>query len=173
MTISNIFIIISAIITALSTFVTVIQDFWINQAFIWESAYHMFVLQLFLYQFIHMWVLHLLFNSIFIYIFWNWLEDIMWKTRFLVFFGFNTIFVWIALLLLTKDNTVWISGFCMAILTYFTLELFTKKNPEYKWWITAIIVNIAIWFYPWISLIGHLFWAISWLVFFLIARKKS
>lgn len=173
MTVSNIFIIISAIVTALAAFVTWINDFWINNNFLWESMYHLFIMQFFLYQFIHAWILHFIFNAIFIYIFWNWLEDIIGKTKYIIFFVFNTFFVWIALLFLTKENTVWISWFCMAILTYFTLELYTKKNPEYKWWVTAIIVNIIIWFYPWISLIWHLFWAVSWVIFFLFNKNKK
>jgi hypothetical protein len=173
MSISNILIIISAIVTALSVFVWWLNNFWINNTFIIESRYLFLILQIIFYQFLHWWILHLFFNSIFIYIFWNWLEDLIWKRKFIIFFIFNTFFVWISLFLLTTWNTIWISGFCMAILTYFTLELYTKDNPEYKWWITAIIVNLAVWFMPEISLIWHLFWTIAWLIFFLYNRNRD
>lgn len=173
MTISNILIIISAILTMLSVFVWWLTNFWINHVFLWDSMYHLFFLQFFLYQFLHWGILHLMFNSIFIYIFWNWLEDLIWKSKYITFFVFNTFFVWTALFFLASWNTIWISGFCMAILTYFTLELYSKKNPEYKGWVTAIVLNIGIWFMPWISLIGHLFWAIGWIIFYLFNRDKS
>lgn len=173
MTISNILIIISAIITALTFFIRGLTNFGINHTFLSESMYNMVLVQFLLYQFLHWGIIHLLFNSWFIYIFWNWLEDLIWKRKFIIFFIFNTIFVWISLLLFTNDNTIWISGFCMAILTYFTLELYNKNNPEYKWWITAIVINIGIWFMPWISLIWHLFWSIAWVIFYLYNREKK
>ncbi len=174
MSVSNIFIIISAITTALSMFVGWLVNFWINTNYLWESMYHLFILQFFLYQFLHWSIWHIIFNSVFIYIFWNWLEWIIWKKKYIIFFIFNTIFVWIALFLFTKENTntIWISGFCMALLSYFTLELYSKWDPEYKGWITAIIINIGIWFMPWISLIWHLFGAIWGVLFFLYNRNK-
>ncbi len=173
MTISNIFIIISAIITALTFFIKGLTNFGINHAFLSESTYHIVLVQFLLYQFLHWGVTHLIFNSLFIYIFWNWLENLIWKRKFIIFFIFNTIFVWISLLLFTSGNTIWISGFCMAILTYFTLELYSKNNPEYKWWITAIVINLAIWFTPWISLVWHLFWSIAWGIFYLYNKEKK
>jgi hypothetical protein len=175
MTISTILIIISSIVTALSYIVWWLRDFWINGVFLSESSYHLFILQFFLYQFLHWSIIHLFFNSVFIYIFWNWLEDLIWRRKFITFFIFNTFFVWISLFLLNSwnTNTIWISGFCMAILTYFTLELYSKDNPEYKWWVTAIVINLLIWFVPWISLVWHLFWSIGWLLFFLYNRNKD
>lgn len=109
-------------------------------------------------------------NSIFIYYFWNILEIIIWKKKYLIFFIITTISIWILLTTLTNDATIWISWFAMAVLSYFTLELKSKNNPEYKWWITAIIINIWIWFYPWISLYWHLFWAIIWVLFYYITN---
>ncbi len=173
MTISNILIIISSIVTALSVFVWWLWNFGINDTFLLESSYHLFILQFILYQFLHWWILHLLFNSLFIFIFWNWLEDLIWKRKYIYFFIFNTVFVWISLFLLTSWNTIWISWFCMALLTYFTLEMYTKNNPDYKWWITAIVVNLLLGFMPWISLVWHIFWAIWWVIFFLFNRNKD
>jgi membrane associated rhomboid family serine protease len=173
MTVSNILIIISAVITALTFFIHDLTNFGINHTFLSESMYNKVLIQFLLYQFLHWGIIHLVFNSLFIYIFWNWLEDLIWKRKFIIFFIFNTIFVWISLFLFTSWNTIWISGFCMAILTYFTLELYNKNNPEYKWWITAIVINIGIWLTPWISLIWHLFWSIAWVIFYLYNREKK
>lgn len=173
MTISNILIIISAIITTLSLFMSWILVFWMNHINLVDWHFQFVFLQFILYQFLHWWLFHLMFNSIFIFIFWNWLEDLIWKTKYMTFFIFNTVFVWLWLLIFTRSNTIWISWFCMALLSYFTLELYSKKNPEYKWWITAIVINLAVWFMPGISLIWHLFWVISWVLFFLYNRNAQ
>ncbi len=58
----------------------------------------------------------------------------------------------------------------MAILTYFTLDLKSKKIDEYKGGITAIIVNIVIWLHPQISLMGHLLWVIVWIIFYFLNK---
>ncbi len=166
MTISNILIIISTIITALTYFIPSLYQFGLNSIFFQDWIYHIFLIQFLFYQFLHWGIMHLLFNSIFIYIFWNQLEVLIWKTKFLYFFVFNTIFTWVMLFLLAQWNTIWISWFCMALLSYVTLELYNRWDTEYKWWITAIILNIAIWFVPWISLLWHLFWSIAWVLFY-------
>ncbi len=62
------------------------------------------------------------------------------------------------------------SWFALALLSYYGLELFTQKNNEYKWALFAIFLNIIIWLTPWISLLGHLFWAISWITFFILYK---
>ncbi|MDD3302791.1 MAG: rhomboid family intramembrane serine protease, partial [Candidatus Gracilibacteria bacterium] len=89
------------------------------------------------------------------------------KIKYLLFFIFNTLFVAFFLMMLSDGVTIGISGFCMALLTYFTLELFTKGSSEYKGGVTAIVLNIIIGFDPSISLVGHLFGCIAGFVFFL------
>lgn len=176
MSISNILIIISTIVTIIAYFVPSFYQFWLNSYFFDLWFYHIFLIQFLFYQLLHWWIFHLAFNSIFIYVFWNQLEVLIWKTKFLYFFIFNTFFTWIMLFLFNSWNTIWISWFCLALLTYVTLELYNRWNPEYKWWITAIIINIAIWFTPWISLAWHLFWSIAWVLFYfgskLLLKKK-
>lgn len=173
MSISNTLILISLATTILATINPDFYNFWMNLVYLNIWDYTGLILQFILYQFLHWWILHLFSNSIFIYLFWNPLESLIWKKKFLIFFVLSSIFVWVLLLLFSSWNTIWISGFCMALLSYYTLELYKKWNPEYKWWITAIILNIAIWFVPWISLVWHLFWAIAWIIFFGIMNLKK
>jgi membrane associated rhomboid family serine protease len=135
---------------------------------IWD--YYHYFLQYFTYSFIHWDLFHLLSNSFFIFIFWNMLENIILRKRFIIFFIFITIFNWILLSIFSEYNVIWISWFALAILTYYTLELKSLKNPDYKWWITAIILSILIWLTPWISLLWHLFWAIWWAIFYYINK---
>ena len=165
-TYSIILIIISIIFTIISFLYPEIYIFSINDVFLNKWLYHIYFIQFFTWTFLHIWIFHLLINCIFLYIFWDIIEKIIWKKKFIVFFLFATIFNWIIISYISIWNTVWISWFCMALISYYTLELKSKNNPEYKWWVTAIIINIIIWFIPWISLIWHLFWAIAWILYF-------
>lgn len=165
LSISNIFIFISVIFTFIASLFPNIYMFGMSSFFLEKGNFPFVWIQFILYSFLHWWIFHLFFNSIFIYYFWNIIEKIMGKKKYLIFFIWNTLFLWWILLFFSSANTVGISGFCMALLMYYTLYLKEKNDSEYKWWITAIIVNIAITIYPEISLLGHLFGAIFWGLF--------
>lgn len=169
--ISNILIYISILATIIVTINPNIYIFWINNIFLDQGLYHIYIIQFFTWTFIHWWFIHLLVNSLFIYVFWNMIEWIIWKKKFIIFFIFVVIFNWVLLSIFSEWNTVWISWFSMALITYYTLELKSKNHPDYKGWITAILINIWIWFMPWISLLGHLFWVIAWIIYYLINKE--
>lgn len=168
--ISNILIWISAIVTLLAYLYPWFYVFGINNYFLNQWDYIIYFLQFFTWTFLHWGILHLAMNSIFIYYFWNVVELLIWKKNFLYFFIFSTIIIWVAVTNLSDWNTVWISWFAMAILTYYTLELKRRNNPEYKWWITAIIINVWIWFSATISLYWHLFWVVAGLLYYLLNK---
>jgi len=168
--ITNSLIIISIIFTIISFQKEDILFFWMNNYFLNSWEYFELFLQFCFYSFIHGSIMHLAFNSLFLYIFWNQVEEILWSKKYLIFFVLNTIFVWISILIFSKANTVWISWFGMALISFYTFYLYRKKDSEYKWWITAIIINIIIWFSPTISLVWHLFWAIFGLIYFIIYK---
>lgn len=168
---SSILIVLSIIITTIAMIENKLYTLGINSFFLDAWKYYIFILQIFIGTFLHWGVIHLLMNSIFIHIFWNIVEIIMWRNKYIIFFLFSIIFNAIAIILFTEGNTVWISGFAMALITYYTFELKSKNNPEYKWWFIAIILNLGIWFSPGISLIWHLFWAIWWGLFYLYNKK--
>lgn len=172
LTISNTLIIISLIFTIAFLKNDSLWIYSMNHFFLIKKDYLNIFFQFLLYSFFHGWFFHLIFNSIFLYIFWNQLEFNIWKKWFTIFFIFITIFTWISLLILTPfwTNTIWISWFWLAILSFFTLLLYEKNDQEYKWWITAIIVNVAIWLSSQISFVWHLFWAIWWVIFYFIYK---
>lgn len=148
-----------------------ISEWSINNKFLLEQNYFHWFIQFFTWTFIHSWILHLLMNSIFIYYFWNILEVMIWKTKFIIFFILFVIFNWVALNFLDPNaSTVWISWFVLAIITYYILDLKRLRNPEYKWWITAIVISIWVWFFPWVSLFGHINWVIFWIIFFYLTH---
>jgi len=173
LTISNILILISLIFTIIVYFYPNFYIFWINKYFFYKWDYLIYFFQFFSWTFIHSWITHLLMNSIFLYYFWNQLEFFIWKKKYLIFFLTTTIFLWLIISNTSTWNTVWISWFAMALLSYYTALLFSLKNPEYKWWITAILINVWIGLIPWISLSWHLFWAIYWVLFFYITKKSK
>ena len=144
-----------------------IYEYWMNKYFLGVNPnYYSFISQFLLYQFIHGWVLHLLSNSIFLYIFWNLIEKQIWTHRYILFFALNTFAVWISLLIFSSWNTVWISGFAMAVMWYAFMHLRKIKHPDYKWAWTFIILNVLIWIWSNVSLIGHLSWALFGMLFF-------
>ncbi len=171
MTISNFLIIICIFITIQSFFMPKILMFGMSNYFIINQNYLWILIQFILYQFLHWWLLHLFSNWIFIYIFWNQIEFLIWKRSYIIFFVLNTIFTWAALIFLSTWTTIWISGFAMAILSYIFLELKKQNNTEYKWAFIFLLINIFIWFWSNISLVWHLFWAISWVIYFYSKNK--
>ncbi len=170
MSISNILIFLSVIFTSISLFYPEIYTFWMNKYFLDNWKYHIYFIQFFTSNFIHWWVFHLLFNSVFVFYFWNFLEWLIWRSKFTIFFLFSIFFNWIIITIFSNNNTIWISWFALALLTYYTLELRSRKMNEYKGGITAIIVNIIIWFVPWVSFIWHVAWVIAWIIFYLINK---
>jgi membrane associated rhomboid family serine protease len=169
--VSNTLILISAVFTLLAFLFPQFYVFWVNTYFLEQGQYHIFIAQFFSGTFLHGWVFHLFANSIFLYLFGNILEMLIWKNKFIVFFFFVVIFNGVLLSVFSDGNTIGISGFCMALLSYYTLELKWRNNPEYKWGITALLLNIWIWFMPWMSLLGHLFWAIWWVIFYYLTKE--
>lgn len=168
---SNLLIIISAIFTLFSFIYPNVLVLWMNNYFLNNWNYTAFLVQIFTYSFLHWSIFHFLSNSIFLYIFWNPVEEIIWKRKFIIFFVLTTIFNAWALILFSSGNTIWISWFAMAILTYYTLILKSRNDPEYKWWIVAIILNILIWFDASISFIWHRAWALFWYIFYNFIKK--
>lgn len=176
MSITNLLILISGLFTFASFLYPAFYLYGMNTHFLvlWEY-FHLF-LQFFTSNFIHWWILHLLANSVFLYIFSNRVEDVLWSKKYLLFFVLNAFFIWWSILFFSSWNTVWISGFCLATLMFYTLFLKSKWDPEYKWWITAIFLNVVIGFYPWISFVWHfagvLFWAIYFYLNNLLTNKQ-
>jgi len=171
LSITNILILLSLISTILVFYIPELYIFWVNNFFLRDWIYYIYVIQFFTGTFLHGSFFHFWANALFLFFFWNILELIMWKNKFIFFFLFITLFDWIGLSLLSNWNTIWISWFCMALISYYTLELKFKNNPEYKWWITALIINIWIGLIPWISLLWHLLWAIWGILYYFLNKK--
>ena len=170
MSVSNILISLSVIFTSVSFIEPGVFSLWMNKYFLNSWDYHIYFVQFFTSNLLHWGLMHLFFNSVFVYYFWNILEWLIWRRKYISFFIFTVFFNGIAITYLSNWNTVWISWFAIALLTYYTLELRSRKMEEYRWWITAIIINIWLGFHPQISMVWHLAWAIAWIIFYLLNK---
>ena len=184
-TISNFFIILSTIFLVIKWYYpNIIYYLWMHSGYYETWKYIMLPFQFIFSNFLHWNIMHLLFNSIFIFIFWNQVEEYIWKTKYILFFLFSSFFIWILFLIFSNPVTflwytfdkiswitIWISGFAMGLLSFYTLVLYFKWIDEYKWWIMAIFLNIIIGLNSNISFSGHLFWAISGIIFYFIIKN--
>jgi membrane associated rhomboid family serine protease len=117
-----------------------------------------------LFQFLHGDLLHLMMNGLFIYQAGPEVESRMSRQRFIRFFIGSTLFVAVALALFSSGVTIGMSGFCMALLSYLWIDLYTTRHPLANQILFWLIINILIWFMGNISFVGHFFGAIWWLI---------
>lgn len=164
--------IISVVFTLITFVIPTIYRFGMNDVFFNAWLYHYWFMQMFTSQFLHWGIMHLAMNAIFILYFWNVLEWRIWKYNMLIFFIACSIFLWSFLTLLNTWNTVGISWFALAVLTYYTLLLWKQWNPEYTGGVTAIVINVLIWLSPWISFFWHFWWMIFWAVWWVLSKKN-
>lgn len=93
----------------------------------------------------------------------------MSSTHFIRFFVSSTIFVAIALALFSSGNTIGMSGFCMALLSYLWIDLYTTRHPLANQILIMLALNIFLGFSGNISFVGHFFgavWGLVWWKFF-------
>jgi membrane associated rhomboid family serine protease len=84
-------------------------------------------------------------NAYFLYTAGIELEARMTQNRFWYFFMTSTIFVVVALLLFSPGtNTIGISGFCMALLSYLWMDLYTTRHPMQNQILMMLVINIGI-----------------------------
>lgn len=167
--ISNRLIIISAIVWIWIAYYG--SDFYLygmNTFSLEHKDYAGLLFQFLFYSFIHGGISHLFFNSIFLYLFGNKVENIMGSKHYIWMFIFALLFNGIMILLLSSGNTYWISGFNSAILWFYICYLYARRDPEYKWWITAIIINIAVGLSAEVSFVAHFFWVIAWVFYYFL-----
>ncbi len=115
----------------------------------------MLAIQLILFQFLHGGILHLLGNSLFLYLFGNTVERMLGEGRYILLFVLETLASAAAIIVFSQATTIGISGFTMAILAYLALELRAQRHPEANTAFLVLGINILIGLSPGISLIGH------------------
>lgn len=168
---SHFFILVSAIVFVVSIVLPDIRvTFGLRAATLHSGDIVAFLSQVLAFQFLHGDLLHLLLNSYFLYIAGPEIEGRMSRDRFLAFFITTTLFVASGLYFFEQPHvlTIGISGFCMALLSYLWVDLFTTRHPSANWIGILLGLNIALGLSSGISFIGHAagaLWGIIWWFF--------
>lgn len=148
----------------------IIQMFGFSRASDWNFI-HLF-LQIILFQFLHGNLLHLFLNVYFLYSAGPELEVRMKKRRYIYFFITSTLFVAFSLFIFSPSTlTIGISGFCMALLSYLWIDLYTLRNPISNQILIMLIINILLGFSGGISFTAHAAGAV-WGILWWYMRKK-
>lgn len=132
------------------------------------------ITQVLLFQFLHGGPLHLMLNSYFLYVAGTEIEARMSRERFLWFFITTTLFVAAGLYFFENPAviTIGMSGFCMALLSYLWIDLWTIKHPMAMSIGIMLVLNIAIGLSNTISFYGHVCGAIWGIVWWMIRSKQ-
>lgn len=166
--ISHALIIVMVIVTLLKYMQPAMALYGFNALNILNKDYMWAVVQLVLYQFLHGDWIHLLMNAYFLYTAGPMLESRMSSSSFLLFFLIGTLFVAGALYFFAPmTTTIGISGFCMALLAYLWIDLYTLHSPAASQIAILLFVNIVIGLLPGISMVGHAagaVWGVLWWV---------
>jgi len=146
--VSYILIAISVVIAICGFVIPGFKDrFGMNQLSLMHGEYVQFLVQIILFQFLHGDILHLLMNSYFLYSAGPTVESRMSRDRYLWFFALTTVFLTVCLFLFSpQSNTIGISGFCMALLSYLWIELYTTRNPLANQILFWLILNVGLGF---------------------------
>ncbi|GAB0174411.1 MAG: hypothetical protein HHAS10_02900 [Candidatus Altimarinota bacterium] len=143
-----------------------------NGDFLKKGDYVSFWKQVLAFQFIHGDVLHIVMNSYFLYSAGPIIEEILGSARYGVFFITSTLFsVAMLFFFASRQNTIGISGFCMSILSYLWILLYSSGSSGTEEIGRLLIINIVIGFLPGISLVGHVAGAIWGILFWIITRN--
>ncbi len=178
LSLASLLVILSIAATLWAHFDTRFFAFGLNRNFLDQGIYHIYAIQIFVSQFIHGGLFHLIFNSVFVYYFGSHVQYILWYRKFLIFFILSAMFIALGITLLGNPyvNTIGMSGFALSLVTYYTLHLRSIWDPEYKWGITAIVINILVGFSPQISFLGHFLGVVFWGIYYYtleITKKRG
>ncbi len=170
--VSHFLIVICVIVSMIGwMFPHVIGYFGLHRVPLIVEAIPYVIWQILLFQFLHGDILHLFMNSYFLYSAGPEVESRMSRKRFITFFLSSTAFVALSLYLLAEQgsNTIGISGFCMALLSYLWLDLSRIRHPMANQILFMLVINIALGLTGNISFVGHAagaLWGLVWWQYF-------
>ena len=142
----------------------IIQIFGFHFSWLYPEMIPSLISSTVLFQFLHGNLLHLMLNWLFIYQAGPEVEWRMSRQRFIRFFIGSTLFVAVALALFSSGITIGMSWFCMALLSYLWIDLYTTRHPMANQILIMLVLNILLGLSGNISFVGHFFGAMWWLL---------
>lgn len=136
-----------------------------------NGEYLQMILNSILIIFLHWDFFHFFWNSIILIWLSPKIEEYLWEENFIISFFSYTIIQWL-ILSIFWIYWIWISGFAIAVLTYYTLLLYRRKDEQYKAGILFLIIMVffQLWWFIW-HITGLLFWIIWYFYNFYILKK--
>lgn len=166
---------ISAAVTATSWLYPPLWQYALNAGFFLERDWGNFALQIGIYQFLHLGFYHWVANALFLWVIAPRVEVLAGRRAFWWLFLGNTFFGALALLLFSSRSTVGISGFCMALITWYSLKIMKSHSQEAQAGFILVGINVAMGLFSNVSLIGHasgaVFGALFWVGQHLFRRR--
>jgi membrane associated rhomboid family serine protease len=111
-----------------------------------------------------------LMNTVFLYIYGNLIEMLLWKKLYLLFFVLSTVIVTATITIFSSAPTIGLSGFTVALLAFLFMGLRSTNHPEAKAAWLFLIINILAWLYQHVSFSWHFGWAIAGVVFYILLQ---
>ena len=130
-------------------------------------------LQLFLFQFIHGGVLHLLSNMILLVLVGPTFEKLLGTTRAVVLCVIMTVLIYGSILVFSPSRVVGMSGLLMGILGYVSVVYYRAHNPEYRSMLFFLGLNVVLGLGSGISFVGHAAGAVVGVVLGLIGSQLN
>lgn len=154
--ISHMLIVIASIITVIGFIFPILKGYFgLHAILINEYTLPYIFWQFLLYQFLHGDILHIFLNAYFLYQAWPEVEVRMKRYKFLLFFLGNSLFVAVSLWFLSPGNTIGISGFCMALLSYLYMDMRSIRHPMTNQILMMLLLNVWLGLFGNISFVGH------------------
>ena len=131
--------------------------------------------------FLHFWIAHLVMNMYALYCIGPMIERAFWRRKYLWIYLFSWI-AWnltvyaVEMATWSYSFSAWASGAIFWLLwaivaLILSLPESIRSRINTRDITSTIILNIAIWFLPWVSMSAHLWWLIWWFVLAYILAK--
>ncbi len=171
--ISHMLIAVSVVVAMIGFMFPIIKGYFgLHAIIINEYTLPYIFWQILLYQFLHGDILHIFLNAYFLYQAGPEVESRMKRREFIYFFLGNTLFVAVSLWFLSSGNTIGISWFCMALLSYLYMDLQSTRSPMANQVLIMLLINVGLGLFGNISFVGHAAGAVFGILWWMMKKGR-
>lgn len=126
---------------------------------------------LFLANISHESLYHILWNMYLLLILWPIIESWLSQKKYIWLLVVSGIVTSLWIYFFSDSPTLWFSwvGLGLIAFAYFSDSIYMNKQQL----LMLLVINIVIWFAPWISLVWHMAWAVWWALYALALKKNN